>query len=483
MSTTGTSTSRTESFWGEDAGPSRTHEENHQAKYVGRVKEHTSKPVINVGRFTNPDTMVDVINAGQCDIIGAARPSIADPFLPKKIEDGHPEDIRECIGCNMCVSRWEQGGPPLICTQNPTSAEEFRRGWHPEKFEPAENRDNDVLIVGAGPAALECAIVLGKRGMRRVHLVDREAEIGGCMRWIPKLPGLGEWARVVNWRQVQLEKLKKTVTFVPKTNLDVQGILEYGAEIVVVATGSGWSADGLSGFSGAPIPGADASLDWVLTPEQVMVEGKEIGQRVVVYDCDGYYMGYSLATRFAREGKQVTLITPYSSLAPYTVYTLESHRIPHEMEELGIKVQTRSLVHQVERGQIEATQRHAGGFSKLGHTDTAISGSKVKIECDSIVLATQRVPRDELYRELRNRPGDLAAEGIDGLYHIGDSRHPSFVAQAIFSGHRLGREIDSRDPSVALPFIRERRLIGATEADYELGSEAIAVVSVEGAQV
>ena len=79
--------------------------------------------------------MVEAINSGQCDIIGAARPSIADPFLPKKIEEGRFDDIRECIGCNVCVSRWEMGGPPIWCTQNATTGEEYRRGWHPEKFD------------------------------------------------------------------------------------------------------------------------------------------------------------------------------------------------------------------------------------------------------------------------------------------------------------------------------------------------------------
>ena len=125
--------------WGEDAAPSRTHPENHEGPFVDKVKQHTKKPVLNVGRFVNPDTMVEVIRSGQCDIIGAARPSIADPFLPLKIKEGRLDDIRECIGCNVCISRWEIGGPPLVCTQNATSGEEYRRGWHPEKFTKAAN--------------------------------------------------------------------------------------------------------------------------------------------------------------------------------------------------------------------------------------------------------------------------------------------------------------------------------------------------------
>ena len=66
--------------------------------------------------------MVEVIESGLYDIIGAARPSIADPFLPKKIEEGRLDDIRECIGCNECVARW-QIGAPIVCTQNATAGE------------------------------------------------------------------------------------------------------------------------------------------------------------------------------------------------------------------------------------------------------------------------------------------------------------------------------------------------------------------------
>ena len=107
--------------------------------------------------------MVEVIRSGQCDIIGAARPSIADPFLPKKIEEGRFDDIRECIGCNICVSRWESNSGPIWCTQNATSGEEYRRGWHPEQFSQAhEHRQRRARASAPGPAGMECA-----RGARR----------------------------------------------------------------------------------------------------------------------------------------------------------------------------------------------------------------------------------------------------------------------------------------------------------------------------
>jgi len=133
--------------------------------------------------------MASTIRSGTLDLIGAARPSIADPFLPKKIEEGRYDDIRECIGCNICLWTAQDHGH-LACTQNATAGEEHRRGWHPERFSVATNRSLDVLVIGAGPAGMEASIVLAKRGFHRVHLVEAEAELvarcggsPGCRGW------------------------------------------------------------------------------------------------------------------------------------------------------------------------------------------------------------------------------------------------------------------------------------------------------------
>ena len=96
--------------WGEDAGPSRFYKANHQAPFTKFIRAATKQPLLNVGRLTSPDDMADIITSGQADIIGGARPSIADPFLPKKIEEGRNEDIRECIGCNICIQALGAGG-------------------------------------------------------------------------------------------------------------------------------------------------------------------------------------------------------------------------------------------------------------------------------------------------------------------------------------------------------------------------------------
>ena len=431
--------------WSKDSGTSRYFTEGYQLEWTGRVREVTAKPIVGVGRLTNPDRMAEIVRSGVWDLIGAARPSISDPFLPKKIEEGRYGEIRECIGCNICAAGAEYGNQ-IRCTQNATVGEEYRRGWHPERFERAANADRDVVVVGAGPAGLECAIVLGKRGMRRVHLVEAEAEIGGVMRWIPRLPGLGEWGRVLNWRAVQLQKLAN-VEVITGVRMDAAAAREYGAELVVVATGAHWAADGINYVTHAPIPGADGSLPHVLTPEQVMLEGKvPPGERVVVFDCEGYFTGAGLAEKLAGDGFQVEVATPFERVAPVCDETLEGSLLRQHLHEVGVRQRTGVHLTRIEKGRLEA----ADAF-----------GAPFELEADAVVLVTQRLSDESLYVKLKGDEEALSAEGVEAVYRIGDCLAPRVISEAIFDGHRLAREIDSENPAVPLPYRRERAVAEA----------------------
>ena len=158
--------------WELDSATSRFAAEAEREPLIAGLKRMSAKPVVGVGRFTSPDTMVRQVRAGILDMIGAARPSIADPFLPAKIEAGRLDDIRECIGCNICISG-DMTMSPIRCTQNPAMGEEWRRGWHPERIKPRES-DASVLIVGAGPAGLAASVYAASEGLRTA-LLEREA--------------------------------------------------------------------------------------------------------------------------------------------------------------------------------------------------------------------------------------------------------------------------------------------------------------------
>ena len=273
------------SDWANDSMTSRFAPEGYQEEYVRFVKQVTSKPVSTVGRYTSPDAMVSAIRHGIVDLIGAARPSIADPFLPRKIEEGRPEDIRECIGCNICVA-WDLLSAPIRCTQNPTMSEEWRKGWHPEQIAEKAS-ESHILVVGSGPAGLEAAHQLGKRGYQ-VTLAEARGELGGRVTRESRLPGLAAWARVRDYRLGQIQTMVNVETFL-ESELTAEQVLEFGADHLCLATGAIWRHDGVGRANRSPIQGMNRNT--VLSPDDIMDGKRPAMGPVVIFDDDHYYLG------------------------------------------------------------------------------------------------------------------------------------------------------------------------------------------------
>ena len=448
-----------EEWAGEDAGGSRFRKSDWTRPFVDGVKSVMGDiPVVNNGRFTSPDDMIGVINDGQCDIIGAARPSIADPFLPKKVEEGRPEDIRECIGCNMCASKFNQNSL-IYCTQNATTMEEYRRGWHPEKFEQAKDPCS-VLVVGGGPAGMECARVLGMRGYD-VHLREADSELGGLWKDVARYPRCSEWGRIITYRQAQLDKPKNVETHLGVGKMTADDVLNYGADKVVIATGSRWSEDGMGADSHAAIPGADASLAHCLTPEQVMA-GKPVGERVVVIDGDSHFTGLAMAELLADQGKQVTVVTDAGYVAEYGAYTMELGNNKRMMYEKKIAEFTNHWAERVEPGKLTLfyLYRDSADFYDLGNGRFGRrEGTETfDVACDSLVLVSARVPNSGLYKELKARASEWPENDIQAIYRVGDCVAPQQLNNVMFGAHRLAREFDSPHPETPLPWVRERQI-------------------------
>jgi dimethylamine/trimethylamine dehydrogenase len=173
---------------------------------------------------------------------------------------------------------------------------------------------------------------------------------------------------------------------------------------------------------------------------------------------DNYFMGVGIAQRLARQGHDVLYVTPFETVAPYTQFTLEHTGINKQIRADGIWVMTAHQVTSIAPSAV--TMRHRWEEMTREH------------DTDSVVLVTQRQSSDWLYRELKSRPEALAAAGITDLYQVGDCVLPQMLADVIFSGHRLAREIDSANPAVPLPFIRERTVVDRSR-DPRSASEAL----------
>ncbi len=419
--------------WHNDSQTSRFSEEGFQEPFIEFVKKVTTKPVVGVGRYTSADRMVSVINKGIMDMIGAARPSIADPFLPKKIEEGRIEDIRECIGCNICVS-WDISTAPMRCTQNPTKGEEWRKGWHPEQIEP-KTTDDTVLVVGAGPAGLEAAWALGQRGYD-VTLADASEEPGGRVTCESKLPGLSAWARVRDYRIYQIQQMPNVMLY-PASSLDAAQILEFGATSVAIATGATWRRDGYGRAHQFPIPGTEGAN--VFTPDDIMAGTTPAGP-VLVYDDDHYYMGGLIAEQLRADGTDVILVTPEVKISAWTDQTLEQSRIQARVMESGIDIVLSHTLRAI--GESEVTL--ACGYTQ----------HERKVAASSVVMVTSRQPVDQLYWDLVADQQALSDAGITSVRRIGDCYGPATIAAAVYEGHRYARELGAK-PAGDIPFRRE----------------------------
>ena len=227
--------------------------------------------------------------------------------------------------------------------------------------------------------------MLGRRGFEAVHLVDDADELGGSMRWVRRLPGLGEWGRLVDWRHGQLGLLPN-VEWIPRRRLDAAAVRDYGASIVVVATGARRSGDGLNSITHAAVPGADASLPHVLTPEQLMLDGKTPpGNRVLVWDCEGYFAGPGV-----REARARRALGRSRHLAGGDRAVLRRDargpQLRQHLHDVGVRQHRGVVLTEVMEGGVRVTDEF---------------GEPFELEVDAVVLVSQRLAGRALPRSGR----------------------------------------------------------------------------------
>ena len=414
------------SSWFKECPSGRFAESGHMEPYNSFVKKLTSKPVVGVGWFTSPDIMAKQINEGILDFVGAARASIADPFLPNKLKEGREDDIRECIGCNICASCYNQG-IPVRCTQNPSMGEEWRRGWHPERVKPKSSEDS-ILVIGGGPAGLEATLSLARRGYS-VAIADSKKELGGRINMESKLPGMSSYKRVTDYRLNQINQLDNIEVYLDNT-LSSDDVLELGFDHVVTATGSSWQPTIMDEKS-APV--FVTKTDTIFTPEDIL-NGCVLKSPVIIFDFDYYYMGGLLAEHIRDLGHEVTIITPFEKISPWSFNSNEIVEIQSRLMEKDIRVLTEHRIIDVMDSSLKLINK--------------VNNKESSIDRGSLVLVGYRAQNDSLYDSLISDEEALKTSGIKSVQNIGDSNAPGAVVHAVFAGHLYANTFDQlNDPS------------------------------------
>lgn len=368
--------------------------------------------IVSGGRVTTAEFAEQALAEGQCDMIIMARALIADGEWVNKARRGETEEIRACIGdVEGCFGRTCHG-QAVGCTVNPDMGHEF------EPPMGMAEKKKKIIIAGGGVAGMEAAYMAAKRG-HQVTILEQADELGGHVRLEAQLPGLGDRSDIVRWLSLQLSKLNVEVSL--NTKATPESIAARNPDAVIVSTGATYSRLGISAKRLPAVTGCDQ--DYVLTPEDVILDKKPVGQKVVVYDGTGYEVGPGIAEMLADQGKDVTVVCIDSHMGR-TVTDLGIDNV------IGIRVLPKVTF--IPSSGVTAIADHTVTVMNLYTYDT----SELK-DVDTVIFVTSKPPSDELYHALVGK--------LPELYLIGDARdsRANFFGMddAIKDGWRIGRKI------------------------------------------
>lgn len=365
---------------------------------AAKAKAAVSIPILLGGRMNDPDIGEAAIRDEKIDAVVLGRPALADPEYPNKVLTGHTEKIRPCIACNQgCITRLQRGKQPT-CAVNPTAIREIRFALKPCV------RPKKVVIVGGGAAGMEAARTAALRG-HQVTLIEKNAELGGCMIQAGSHSFKKEVADLNRWYQQELKGLSVDIHTGTEATPDMVKSLE--ADVVILSTGY---VPVMPKVPGIENPMAIECMDAYAHPEK-------IGQNVVVVG--GGLVGCEMALGYAMEGKQVTAVEALDTLmtAGEEVPPIPNGQmIPDLFDHCGVKVLTRHKLTAVGDGTV---------------TLASEEGEKT-ILADTAVIAVGFRPAPSMAAELMDS-GAVVYE-ITGQ-NIGT------ILRAIWSGYELGNNI------------------------------------------
>jgi len=364
-----------------------------------------------------PENAEEVVRSGQADMVSIVRGQIADPHLAAKAREGRPEDIRPCLSCNqMCWGRrardyW------ISCLINPSAGRETEwNGDRPLSADPPKS----VLVVGGGPAGLEAARVAAARG-HRVTLAEAAPVLGGRFRLAGQQPRRQQILDFLGWYETQLAKLQVEVRL--NAFLEAEEVLDFGADAVVLATGSLPTETGFQRALPAreSLPGIERGRVWSV--EDVLGRAARLGERVLLLDDMGHWHGAGTAWALAEQGHTVMVVTRFPMLAAELARTATDWPLRARLKQLGVDTLCDAAI----------TEWQGDGATVQDLRD----GSEIRVAADDLVLATTNTAQSWLGQAVRT---PLAAVGTP-LHEVGDCVAPRLAVMAIYEGRVAGMAI------------------------------------------
>ena len=371
----------------------------HWLHLAERAKEHVDVPIAFGPRFGSPVLAERALADGKIDFWEVCRPMLADPQLLHRVRDGHLHLIRPCLGGLVCLSRMFRN-LPYICAMNPRLGHEVE----PEYTIEEAVRSKRVLVIGGGPAGMECAMTAAKRG-HHVMLHEAGPRLGGQMLGSAKEIGGGDvFLKLIDYYAAWLELLGVEVHL--SSRVDRRLVEREGVDVCVVATGSDYPVPPEWRGNGGPR---------VVDVMPALTGEVEIGERVVVVG--GQRAGLVAAEHLASSGHEVEIVEAGQRLANDVVPTFRwRHRA--WLDELSLSPRKSTRVLGIEAGGVRVS--NGDGLEEL-------------LPADTVVVSSTRRSNDALITEL-----DFSA---DELYVIGDAVAPRSMHNAVQDGYRLGARI------------------------------------------
>ena len=361
------------------------------------IKKVCKIPVIATTRINDPILAEEILTSGKADLIGMARPLLADPELPNKAKEGRFEDIRMCTACCYCMDRPHAdmrnvlNNLPVLCAVN---AQTGREGIY--TIEPVE-KPKKIVVVGGGPAGMEAARVAALRG-HNVILYEKDNKLGGLLNIAVIPPYKEELLNLIKYLSRQVEKNGVKVRL--GEEFTVETLERDKPDVVILATGSLPLKPDIEGLENKNVVGF---ID-------VLTGARDVGNKVIIVG--GGMVGCETAEFLRLKGKEVTILEMLPRVG-HDIGVTNKFAVMMRLREEGIEMRANTKVVKIKEGGVEAQR----------------DGSIVFFEGDTVVLATGMVANNKLAKKLEGK--------VEALYCIGDCVKPHRIEDAIESGFRV----------------------------------------------